>query len=146
MDKVWIIEQGSYSDYRVVGIFSTEQKAQQVCDWINSRQTYGDKAEVTWRCLDPAIELLNSGLSQWRVQMLRDGSTERVEQQDDTYDLEGSAHIWDRPRAPFYAGKGGVQAALVAKVWARDSDHAIKIANERRVQMIASGEWPEPPK
>jgi hypothetical protein len=26
-------------------------------------------------------------------------------------------------------------------VWAKDESHAVKIANERRVQLIASGQW-----
>jgi len=32
-------------------------------------------------------------------------------------------------------------------IWAKDEMHAVKIANERRVQLIASNQWePEPDK
>ncbi len=30
---------------------------------------------------------------------------------------------------------------LALKCWARDPEHAIKIANDRRLALIASGEW-----
>jgi hypothetical protein len=30
---------------------------------------------------------------------------------------------------------------LVCLTWARDLDHAVKIANEKRSRMIATGEW-----
>ena len=52
MDKVWIIEQGRYSDYGVVGIFSTEDKAKAVCDKINEGDCR-DEASVAERTLDP---------------------------------------------------------------------------------------------
>ena len=36
MDKsVWVIEKGSYSDYRVVGVYSTQERAKLVCEHIN---------------------------------------------------------------------------------------------------------------
>lgn len=141
MAKVWIIEQGYYSDYSVLGIFSTEENARKVCDWINSTGPY-DRAEVSERTLDPVVAYLNEGRRQWRVHMLRDGSTEYVEQQDSTYELEGVSNLWDRLKAPAFRGKN-LPVVLTSTVWATDAGHAIKIVNERRIQMIASGEWNE---
>lgn len=139
MNKVWIIEQGCYSDYHVVGIFSTREKAQRVCDWVNAMEPY-DRAEIAERALDPVVDELNAGLRQWRVHMLRDGSTEYIKQQDSTYGMEGACELWDRPNAPAHKGKN-MPVVLTATVWATDADHAIKVVNERRVKMIASGEW-----
>lgn len=139
MGKVWIIEQGSYSDYRVVGIFSSSENAHKVCAWINSTEPY-DRAEVAERTLDPVVDDLNAGRRQWYVHMHRDGTTETVRPNDSTYHLENNGHIWDRPNAPAYKGQG-LPALLTYYVWATDADHAVKIVNERRIQMIANGEW-----
>lgn len=139
MNKVWIIEQGCYSDYRVVGIFSTSENAHKVCAWINANDP-SDRAEVAERNLDPVVDDLNAGRSQWHVQMHRDGTTELVKPAGSGYNLEDSGHVWDRPNAPAYKGKG-FPALLTYTVWALDESHAVKIVNERRIQMIASGEW-----
>jgi hypothetical protein len=35
------------------------------------------------------------------------------------------------------------EAMLLVDTFAKDEQHAVKIANEKRVQLIAAGEWPE---
>lgn len=32
---IWVVEQGEYSDYRVVGVFSSQESAQVVADKLN---------------------------------------------------------------------------------------------------------------
>lgn len=68
--------------------------------------------------------------------------TDRVEKRDEvtSYQLTGSVAIWRRSTAPAYIGKG-LKDVLHATIWAKDADHAVKIANEHRTRMIASGEW-----
>ena len=73
--------------------------------------------------------------------MLRDGTVEKINKQGvSSYDLAGACQIWRRSQAPAYRGTG-VQDALDATVWATDEQHAIKIANEKRIQMIAGDKW-----
>lgn len=139
-DTVFVIEQGSYSDYRVVGVYTTRRAAEMVCTAINANETW-EKAEVSEWPLNPAADALNAGQSQHRVLMRRDGTVEECKRQDiRTYELTGECHIWRRSTAPAYRGKG-VPDVLQATVWAEDVPHAIKIVNERRGQMIAMGEW-----
>ena len=74
--------------------------------------------------------------------MLRDGSTEQVNRRDlSLYGVGDVGHrIWKRTEAPAYKGKG-IPDCLMSTVWAKSEDAAVKIVNEHRAQMIASGEW-----
>jgi hypothetical protein len=75
--------------------------------------------------------------------MRKDGTTERCEPFEISgYDLAGSVRMWRRTQAPAYRGKPDKPDILQADIWAKDETHAIKIANEHRTRMIASGEWP----
>lgn len=138
--SVWVIEQGEYSDYRVVGVFSSETNARLVADAINTSETY-DKATVDEWVLDPAVKDLAAGRHQWLVEMLRDGTVERCEKQEvSSYRIGGEVWIWPRSTAPANQGKN-IPDCLSATVWAKDEQHAIKVANEHRAQLIASGKW-----
>ena len=139
--KIWVVEQGSYSDYRVVGVFTSKANAQIVVDKLKSAEYYYDEPTIAEWPLNPAVEELNAGLDHWRVLMLKDGTTERCDKSDmPSYNIEGSTQIWRRSTAPAYKGQG-VQDALDATVWATDAKHAVKIVNEQRIQMIAGGQW-----
>lgn len=65
--KVWVIEDGEYSDYHVVGVFSSRENA----ELVRSKLKSGDIEE--WD-LDPAVDKLNAGMEKFYVHMLRDGT------------------------------------------------------------------------
>ena len=141
--SVWVIEKGSYSDYRVVGVYSTEAGARLVCDRINGGEHYERATVVEWP-LDLGVEAINKGLSPFVVRMLRDGTTEQVRMDTDDfeYTLDDKPTIRRRSTAPINKGKKVVPPdCLTARVFAKDEAHAIKIVNEYRTQMIAKGEW-----
>lgn len=136
---VWVIEQGSYSDYRVVGVYSSAKNAQLVADRLNAGERYGDDATVAKWPLDPAIAEINAGLSQWLVTMAYDGTVEQVRPTtSSSYDLGGDLGVWQRTKAPAWKGQP-ISDAIHGTTWATDEQHAVKIANERRIQEIASG-------
>ena len=137
---IWVVEQGSYSDYKVVGVFTTEKNAKLIADKLNS-SAYSDEATIAQWPLDPAVNQLIKGYRQFTVVMLRDGMTERCDELPfSSYELAGKFWIWKRTEAPAYVGKG-IPDALQATMLAKNAKHAIKIANEHRTQMIANGEW-----
>lgn len=141
MASIWVVEQGSYSDYRVVGVFASEASATFIADTLNAAEYAYDRATVAEWPLDPAVNELRQGLRQHRVLMLRSGDVERVEPNEmDGYQLNGDVRIWRRSTAPAYIGKG-IQDVLQCTVWATDSEHAVKIANEHRLRLLASNEW-----
>jgi hypothetical protein len=136
--QVWVVEQGSYSDYRVVGVFTSEKNANKIADAINAGDKWENATVACWP-LNPAVEELNAGMTQWVVWMLRNGDVERADQRDSvsSYDLAGECDLWKRPphmNKPW---------CLNATVWATDKQHAIKIVNERRIAMLAANKWPE---
>ena len=141
--SVWVIEQGSYSDYRVVGVYSTKVKAELVCTKVNKGYEYEPATVSEWP-LDPGIEAINHGLSPFVVWMLRDGSTEKVSMcaEDFEYTLNDKPRIWRRSTALAYQIEKAADC-LTARVFAEDARHAVKIVNEYRTQMIAKGEWAE---
>lgn len=137
---IWMVEMGSYSDYHVVGIFTSRAKAQLVADVLNQNDSY-DNATVAEYPLNPAVDELRKGYSCWFVLMLRDGTVEQCTLWNiNSSSLAGSVWLWRRTQASAYQGKG-IPDALKAEVWAKDAKHAIKIVNEHRTRMIAQGEW-----
>lgn len=75
--------------------------------------------------------------------MLRNGDIEKVRDIDIGVLFDGEdaeQFIWKRTESPgiYFKGK---QDCLVSTVWAKSKDAAVKIVDERRVRMIASGEW-----
>ena len=143
---IWAVEQGAYSDYRVVGVFSSRANAKKVADVVNRGNTDGyDEASVTRWVLDPIIDELNKGYTPWFVSMRKDGTMEQVEIREvPCFGLVSSFDVWDRPRASIHKGEAAPPpAVLMAHVWAKDVHHAVKIADEQRVQFIATGKWPK---
>lgn len=139
--SIWVIEQGCYSDYHVVGVFSSKENAETIVAALNKDREWGDPATVEEWPLDPAVKDLNKGHFRYRVLMRRDGTVESVDQQEiSAYHLAGQVTVWERSTAPAYAGKN-IPDVLDATVWASSPKHAVKIANEKRTQMIATGEW-----
>lgn len=132
--KVWVVEDGEYSDYSVVGVFSSQSNAERVAALVG-----GSVAE--WP-LDPAIAELNQGLQIYFVQMQKDGTVEQCRRQETgTYSFGSTGVImWRRSQAPAFKGKN-TPDLMQATVWAKDDTHAIKITNEHRAEFIASGKW-----
>lgn len=135
--KVYVIEQGSYSDYRVVGVFSTREYAEQIAARINAADHYEEATVEEWP-LDPGVAELNQGMKKHIVWMRKDGAVERVEAIEEVTGAD-TFREWERETAPAYLTKG--PNVLQASVWATDATHAVKIANERRIQMLALNTW-----
>ena len=124
METVWIVESGEYSDYNVDGIFSTKENAELF------RGAYG--GEVVERTLDPYVKEIRSGMVLFHVKMNVSGAMIDCYKSDCFYG----------------AGELGLSLyhdgwCLVGYIWAKDKQHAAKIANERRVQLIALNQWPK---
>lgn len=134
--KVWVIEDGDYSDYRVVGVYSSKQNADMV-----QAKVGGTVAE--WP-LDPNISDMNAGHFVFGGEMLRDGTMERCDRVHDiaAYHINSQLTIWRRSAAPAYRGRD-IQDCLTGTVWAKYVTHAIKIFNEERTRLIALNQWPQ---
>lgn len=136
MKTVYAVNTGCYSDYRVVALFSTKEKAQAFMAAVPDRN-YNDIEEFL---LDPpTADLARRGYWQWDISMLRDGTVEYAAKADTVC----SSHIvaphrhWVWRRSQNTTQPDCLRSAVMAK----DEKHAIKIASEHRVQLIATGQW-----
>jgi hypothetical protein len=139
MKKVYAVSSGSYSDYRVNAIFSTKKLAEEFMRFIPD----GEYNRIEEYEIDPQdVDLVKRGYSIWSVHMLKDGNTESITKRDiNSFSIRNIGHqIWRRTKAPAFKGKG-IPDILTSVVWAKTKQQAIKIVNEHRAQMIATGKW-----
>jgi len=118
--KVYLVTKGSYSDYRVCCVCSTMEKAEY------ARRLYvADDIETEE--LDGLPEHPH-GMLRYAVTMDRDGNS--------TCQTESLYYTTDDEWRPY--GNG---THVSFHMWASDKTHAVKIANERRAVLIATGQW-----
>jgi hypothetical protein len=135
---IYAVSVGSYSNYRVVALFTTVALAEEFMAAVPD----GDYNNIEEFGLDPKTsDLIRRGYSIWRVLMLRDGTTEQVSCKDvDLDEVTDIGHrVWRRSGIQYL--RINAPDCLVSTVWAKSAEGAVKIANEHRTQMIASGEW-----
>lgn len=135
---LYAVSRGSYSDYGVVAIFSTKEKAEEYMLFVPS----DDYNDIETYELDPGVvDKIRKGYSPWFVIMLRDGTTEEVRRQEvSSYSIGSSAWIHRRSTLPSRV-QHSLPDCIVVHTMAKSEEHAVKIANEKRVQFIANGEW-----
>lgn len=138
MSEVYLVTKGEYSDYRVEAVFSTKENAERfMAKFPNSG--WGGYNEIEVYSLDEHISEIERGLIFFRVEISRDGDTLSIEQTSPAY--QSGDPIPDGWRPYYYRG-GSISGRQEIKwrpfyTWAKDEQHAVKIANEWRVQMIA---------
>lgn len=135
---VWVLEQGSYSDYRVVGVFSRQAHADAARRAMGACP-YDEPTIAEWP-LDPGVQERAQGRQLYRVHMDRAGRTHDVARCD--ADAWVETERWVSKTGPMIDDRARLAAAhLINEVWATDDQHAVKIVNERRAQHLAQGTW-----
>ncbi len=120
--KVYVTSTGSYSDYKVTGVFTSLDKAS------FASKLQGDDNDPQEFEVDVIVDH-PEGMFWYRVRMDEFGhaSSIRTERPPIENYLEWRP-CGDNKNMYFY-------------MWASDEKHAVKIANERRAQLIASNSW-----
>lgn len=169
MTKIYVVTQGDYSDYGIEAVFSTEEKAKAYCRLHNTNQEDGVSA-LNYRqefCveeyeLDPEVPPMPKGKVGFLVYMSKDGEVSVVRRRSIAEAIKYEGQIWFSGLHPdgmcstysnrFYpsskdeeeTGKylNETEFLHVSGVLARDEQHAIKIVNEKRAQLLALNRWP----
>ena len=129
--KVSLVTSGTYSDYRVVAAFSTVDKAESYKTGI-----FDVNDDVEEYDLDPVEpRRLKEDEFLFNVHMMEDGTIKYC----DIWPQKLNQFI--NPRWQLYKPIRENTIELIYYVVAKDKDHAIKITNERRASLIASGNW-----
>lgn len=120
--KVFIVEEGEYSDRCVVGVFSSEEKAEHYCEKINQG---ADWTEVE---VDEEIKpeyWFNVGIALFTGRIFYCNHTEYEKEKGIT---EHGISWYNRYKEVY----------INVTTPARDRDHAIKIAADKRREWIAT--------
>ena len=134
---VWAIESGAYSDYGIDGIYSTRKNAKAVFDKLNKNE-YGGVRIVRF-ALDENVDKIKAGFNMFKIRMDYDGTGEASYiEKPSVYDIGRGIDVWQRTKASAYKDKATISDLVIGDVWAKDEQHALKIANEFRAQAIAT--------
>lgn len=142
MKKVYVVTSGSYSDYSIEAIFSTREKAGEFMKTFpdseyNGIEDYGIDID--------AVDKVRHGYALYKITMLKNGEIYDRRYQQGISIIEnslsnamqgGNSHLLN-----YSDDNRNIIVLFVSVCWAKNEKHAVKIANEKRVQMIESGEF-----
>jgi len=127
---IYVLTSGSYSDYRVHGVYTTKELAEFAQNIFDSYYEFDiEKYE-----LDGPVDLISkarNGLYLFRVDMFLNGDTNYVRRVPDYEDMQPKEIELSR-----YQGSSN-DLFFKCNVFAKDEQHAVKIVNEKRIQYIA---------
>lgn len=131
MTKIYAIFDGDYSDYHHVASFSTKEKADAFSIALDLGPDQWEEIELD----NPLANFVNSGLALWSILMKRDGTVTYAESKKiRDYNFEERSYVTQ-------PGLRDRERYLDVYCFARDKEHAIKIAGEKRTQSILQGRW-----
>ena len=132
--KVYIVTSGAYSDYRIDAVFTDDKTAKVFADKIDG------EVEIWEISSSNLIDKITHDKI-FCVRMNKEGNTDLVMEEDfDSHEIENAI---EKKTEIFNAVDG---YSMITYMFAKDEKHAVKIANERRVQLIANNEWVKQPK
>ena len=123
--ELFLVTDGDYSDYHVCGIFSTIEKAEHAKKWFAADN---EVKKITVDELPDHPE----GMFWYSVYMKENGDTIKVEINSGDYSY---------PEIRWSPDDCQSEKCVEFEMWAEDEKHAVKIANEKRTQLIASNQW-----
>lgn len=129
---VYVITKGIYSSYRIVTILGTKMLAEEFT--AHDPDLHIEPYEV-----DILADQIAGGYCTYNVHMDKYGDGRAWVNADGPFE---DLRVVNRPRFP----EPGDKLVLWGCIWAKSEQHALKIANERRVRLIEAGEWRVKPK
>ncbi len=132
--KIYIVTSGSYSDYSIHAVFSDKAVAEEFSKTV----AYGADVEDWDLDIPPEKWFLTT------VDMLKNGDTIGVhtESSDSPDSREEKFSFWpDRVEWGNPPRGGTGQMVLRVKVFTKERERAIRVANEVRAQLIALDRW-----
>jgi hypothetical protein len=133
--KIWIVSSGQYSDYGIVAVFSTKEKANKFTRLSNEFDSY-DEYRVEEFPLDEKVARYFT----YRVEIGEDGSWSHYQPIDLNQTKTPSDWHWSVPS--YTTGEITLMGLVV--VYGRQEQRAIKIANDKRTRIRALNLWGDP--
>ena len=129
MTAVYIVTSGHYSEYHICGVFDNAELAREFI----ARENLGHGGNIEQYAVN-AMPACPPGLRAWLVVMERDGTATTIHRIPAS-SMQGNGQWRPIPSAD----ETGVEIAF--QLWAQDAAQAVKIANERRLQLLAAQQW-----
>lgn len=133
----WAVSTGEYSDYNVMCVCDTKERAETIAATYNGDSSYESARVEAFRLIssDPQRVTLHR-----RSVILYDDGTVRDERHwlsmcwDFELDpIDDGPVRWRWVRAPIYQGKGGR-----LNVWGTDGERVARVFSDRRAQLLAN--------
>ena len=128
--KVYLVSQGDYSDYCIIGVFDTKQKAKKFIDSF-ALSEWSEKRIETFT-LNPFEEEIKNKLKPYFLRMDKEGKIIDLALSEFHYGYFASSKKTSWTHDKHW---------MNCNCFAKDEKHAIKIANEFRVQYLAFEGW-----
>ena len=136
--KVYVIQKGHWSDKRVVAVATSQELADKAAAlYATSLEGISTLVMETDSFVDLPV-----GLRPYSFRMDKQGVTGWISSYQ-IEDVELDSEWWKRGFVVVdsYLTYHKDKFVFEFYVWAEDEEHAVKIANEKRTVLIATGEW-----
>lgn len=135
--KCYLLSSGSYSDYGVTAVFTTKEAAEAV-----AARHPNSELQVEERELDPGVVRAAEGLYRYRVSLDREsGDVVPYQTCESCGDADALGTVVTEqywiPRGSTFGHVNDWPKSVEVMCWARDMNHAVKIASEQRRQILA---------
>lgn len=131
MNNVYVVTQGRYSDFKVVGIFSTIELAEKL------KEAIGTENDIVEYPIDEICPRIIEGYKLYCIySMDRNGEILTISVED----WDGCKYSLEEMNGKDYGYPNG-ENRWVFFIWAKEEMDAVKTANECRVQLIERGLW-----
>jgi len=128
---IYIAVSGCYSDYRINAVFDDES----LCDeFIKRFEKVSDELRKEVHDVNPFAQQVANGLTYYRVDVTQEGAVSFVDIRIPIEDANVSTYV----RRNIYG-----DARIAVHCWARDEQHATKIATDKRLEVNVASRWEE---
>jgi len=131
MNKVYVVTSGQYSDYGIDAIFTTKELAEKFID--SFLKNYNEMEIEEWD-LNPNEQHLKQNRKPYFLRINKEGNVSDVEQRDSSFGFKQNIPVCNTS----YTHD---KLWLNVECFADDESHAVKIAGEKRTQILASDSW-----
>ncbi len=122
MKIIYICIKEEYPEYSICGVFDDSELAEKFC------QKFGCKIDE-W-ILNPFAEELRKGCSPYFVRMTKEGEVLEIDTEISSgFESGENSHNFD------------INGNMLFYCMAESNERAVSLANERRVNLIASNQW-----
>ena len=132
MNKVFVVTSGEYSDYGIDAIFSTRELAQNFIDAFKADKWH--EMDIEEWDLDPNEKHLKQNRKPYFLRINKEGKVTDLEVADSSYGFKQ-----DIPEAEI-SYTANLEWMNIS-CFADDENHAVKIAGEKRSQILAANLW-----